>query len=163
MTRSPEYDFPGPASACAASGAELRPGDRYYAALFERAGRYERADYAEGAWRGAPPGAIAHWKGRIRTHAAAPKTKIDDGRLFECFDHLADAGDASRLRFRYVVALLLMRRRKLRFEEVRKDPSGVETMILTDARTGRRCGVVDPKMTEAESASVQDEVIRVLG
>jgi hypothetical protein len=163
VIRSNEYDFPGPAQACAVSGAELRPGDRYFAALFERAGRFERADYAEGAWQGAPPGSIAHWKGRIRAHGQAAKPKINDERLFECFDHLAAPEDPGRRRFRYVVALLLMRRKKLRFEEVRKNAAGDETMILTDSRNGRRCEVVDPKMTEAESAAVQDEVLRVLG
>jgi len=163
VIRSADYDFPGPAPACAASGAELRPGDRYFAALFERAGRYERADYAEGAWQGAPDGAIAHWKGRIHAPGHSGKPKIDDDRLFDCFDHMAAAEDPGRRRFRYVVALLLMRRKKLKFEEVRKNAAGEEAMILKDSRNGRRCEVVDPKMTNAESDLVQEEVLRVLG
>jgi len=163
VIRSTEYSFPGPASKCSASGRELKAGDRYFAALFERAGRFEREDYAESAWTGAPTGAIASWTGRIRNPGLAKTPKIDDDRLFECFDRLANTTEASQRNFRYVAVLLLVRRKKLKLEDSRKNPLGEDVLVLTDSRSGKRCEVIDPKLTEAEAEAVQADVFRVLG
>ena len=61
-----------------------------------------------------------------------------------------------------MVALLLMRRKRLRFEEARVE-NGQETLQLRDARTGARHQVVNPRLTEEEMAAVQEEVFKVLG
>ena len=47
-----EYDLQGPARVCAASGRELKPGDRFFAALVEDAGKLVLTDYAPDAWHG---------------------------------------------------------------------------------------------------------------
>ena len=41
----------------------------------------------------------------------------DDDLLLDCFERLQEDSDPARLSFRYVVALLLMRRKRLKFEE----------------------------------------------
>jgi hypothetical protein len=82
--------------------------------------------------------------------------------LVDCFEHLTDTTDASKLRFRYVVALLLMRRKRFRFEDARKQGEQ-ESLIVRDFRSGRRHEVIDPQMTEPEMDAVRDEVFRVLG
>lgn len=131
--------------------------------LFEQAGRFVRKDYAADAWQGAPEGAIAHWSGRIPFTGSAKKPTLDDDRLFECFEHLAEAGDPAKRNFRYVTALLLMRRKKLKFEDVRTNPQGMDVLIVKDARNGRRYEVIDPKLSELEAEAVQEEVMKVLG
>jgi hypothetical protein len=55
-----------------------------------------------------------------------------------------------------------MRRKRFKFEDVRKDAAG-ETLTVRDTRTGDRHAVADPGLTEAAMAAVQDEVFRVLG
>jgi hypothetical protein len=65
--------------------------------------------------------------------------------------------------FRYVVALLLMRRRRLKFEDQRRLPDGGELMVLKDARTGDRVEVADPRLAEDQIEKVQTEVFQLLG
>ena len=156
------YGLPNPAHTCTASGQELRPGDRFIGVLLEQAGKFVRKDYAADAWQGAPTGAIAHWSGRIPVHGSAKKPTLDDERLFDCFDHLAEASDAAKRNFRYVTALLLMRRKKLKFEDARKNPQGADVLIVQDTRNGRRYEVIDPKLSAAEAEAVQEEVLKVL-
>ena len=91
-----------------------------------------------------------------------PRTPIDDDLLVECFHRLDGATDPDRVQFRYVVALLLMRRKRFRFEDVTRDAAG-EALLLRDTRTGERYAVADPGLTEEAMAAVQDEVFRVLG
>ena len=66
------------------------------------------------------------------------------------------------MNFRYVVALLLMRRRRLKFEEAFQE-SGQEVLRLRCVRTRAQYDVVNPRLTEAEMTAVQEEVFKVLG
>ena len=148
---------------CAATGRELRPGEKYHAVLLDAGGRFVRHDYAPDAWAGPPPGALAHWSGRVpQDGEAARRPPIDDELLAECFHRLDGATEPARVHFRYVVALLLMRRRRFKFEDVHKDAAG-ETLTLRDTRTGERYAVADPGLTDEAMAAVQDEVFQVLG
>ena len=157
------FDIQGPARVCAVSGRELKPGDRYFAALADEDGKFVRRDYAADAWAGPPAGAVAYWAGRVPASDAARKPTFNDGLLADCFQHLAGAAEPDRVNFRYVVALLLMRRKRLKFEDVRRAPDGAHVLVVRDARTGARHEVADPRLGEDEIAAVQVEVFRVLG
>jgi hypothetical protein len=158
-----EFDIQGPTRVCAISGKPLAPGDVFVAVLTDRDGSFVRTDYAANAWTGPPAGAVAYWSGRVPA-AETPRTpRIDDAILFDCLDHLAADTDPSRVNFRYVVALLLLRRRQLKFEDHRRLPDGSEVMVLKDARTGGRVEVPDPRLTEDHVEKVQSEVFQLLG
>jgi hypothetical protein len=143
---------------CCVSGRALQPGEKYHSALLDEAGQLVRRDYAPESWSGPPPGAVGFWAGRVPTAGAVKRPAINDDLLADCFTHLDGATDPDRLNFRYVVALLLMRRKRFRFEETAGD-----VMVLRDARTGARHTVADPHLSAAAMADVQDEVFRVLG
>ncbi len=87
---------------------------------------------------------------------------INDEWLLDCFAHLGEAKEPAQKNFRYVVALLLMRRKRFKFEDVRKS-DGQEFLLLRDARSGARHEVLDPHLDDAETTAVQEEVFRVLG
>lgn len=156
------YDIHGPARTCSATSRELRAGEKVYSVLWDEGGQFVRKDYAADAWPGPPAGAIAWWAGRIPEAGRPAKPTINDDLLVDCFEHLADTTDPGRLRFRYVVALLLMRRKRFRFEDARKQGE-TETLVVRDSRNGRRHETIDPQMTEPEMDAVRDEVFRVLG
>jgi hypothetical protein len=88
---------------------------------------------------------------------------VNDDLLLDCLDRLKESADAGGRNFRYVAALLLMRRKRLRFEDVARDPDGRDVLILRDARGGAVYQVTDPRLTDAEVAAAQAEVFRVLG
>jgi hypothetical protein len=156
------YQIHGPARVCAATGRELAPGEPVFSVLRDENGQFVRTDYAADAWPGPPAGAIAWWNGRVPEIGRQTKPAINDDLLADCFEHLSGTTDPARLRFRYVVALLLMRRKRFKFEDARKRDDR-DTLVVRDARTGRRHEVEDPQMTDPEMDAVRDEVFRVLG
>jgi hypothetical protein len=158
-----DYEIQGPTRICAASGRELKPGDRFHAVLTERDGKFVRTDFAAEAWPGAPAEAVAHWSGRVPADDKPRKPVINDEVLLGCFERLKDAADTDGLNFRYVAALLLMRRKRFRFEDVARDEAGRDVMFLKDAKGGTVHQVVDPRLTDDQIALVQAEVFRVLG
>jgi hypothetical protein len=147
---------------CTVSGRDLRPGEKFFTALVEDGGKFLRQDYSSEAWHGPPPGAFSFWSGRVPAQQEHRKPRIDDELLMDCFGRLEGQDDPGRVNFRYVLALLLMRRKRLKFEEARKDGER-ELLCLRCARTGAKYQVVNPRLTEAEMAAVQEEVLKVLG
>lgn len=158
-----EYDIQGPTRVCAASGKELKPGDRFHGVLVEEDGKLVRRDYAEEAWTGPPEQKIAHWVGRVPTDDKPRKPVINEDLLLDCFDRLKGGRDADAINFRYVATLLLMRKKKFKFEDAARDELGRDVLLVRDSRNGTLHHVVDPKLTDDQIATVQNEVFRVLG
>ena len=159
-----DYDIQAPSRACAASGRELKPGDRYFAALTEANGKLARTDYAADAWSGPPAGAVAYWAGKVPAAGQKPrKPPVNDELLLDCFERLKDSPDPDGLNFRYVATLLLMRRKRFKFEDASRDEQGRDVLVVRDARGGAVHHVIDPRLTDDQVAAVQAEVFRVLG
>ena len=156
------YQIHGPARVCAATGRELAAGEPVFSVLRDENGQFVRTDYAADAWPGPPAGAVAWWNGRVPDAGRQTRPAINDDLLADCFEHLSGTTDPARLRFRYVVALLLMGRKRFKFEDARNRDDR-DTLVVRDARTGRRHEVEDPQMTDPEMDAVRDEVFRVLG
>jgi hypothetical protein len=157
-----DYQIQANTRRCAVTGRELLPGEKFFTALFDEAGQFHRKDYSSEAWQGPPPNAFSFWSGHVPAQDDARRFRIDDDLLLDCFQRLEGQADPERVQFRYVVALLLMRRKKLKFEEART-AGDQETLCLRCARTGTRYQVTNPRLTEEQMAAVQDEVFRVLG
>jgi len=158
-----DFDIQGPTRVCAATGRELNPGDRFYAVLVEDGGKLVRTDYAADAWPGPPDGAVAYWSGAVRAADKPHKPVVNDDLLLDCFDRLKDSADPDGQNFRYVAALLLMRRKRFKFEDVARDPTGHDVLKVRDIRSGAVHPVADPRLTDEQIAAVQVEVFRVLG
>jgi hypothetical protein len=157
-----DYQIQEHTRCCAATGRELRPGERFYTVLLEEAGKFVRKDYSSEAWQGPPEGTFSFWSGRVPARNEDRRPRIDDEMLVDCFGRLEGETEPGRLNFRYVLALLLMRRKRLKFEEVRTE-DGQEVLCLRCSRTRASHQVVNPRLTEEEMAAVQDEVFKVLG
>jgi hypothetical protein len=157
-----EYQIQPNARRCSASGRELRPGERYFSVLTEEAGKFVRRDYAADAWQGPPAQAFSFWAGKIATPDGKRRPPIDDELLLDCFSRLEGQSEPGRVKFRYVVGLLLMRRRRLRLEGASRE-DGSEVLELRCPRTGTRYRMTNPALTDEETAAVQDEVFQALG
>ena len=155
-----EYQIQLHTRQCAVTGRELKPGDRYYAALSEEAGQLVRRDFCADAWQGSPEGAFGFWTGRVPPTDEKPRLRFDDDLLEECFARLEGQTDPSKVNFRYVVALLLVRRRRFKLEAGENDDG---TMTVRCVRDGQVYNVTNPQLSDEEMTQVQDEVFQVLG
>jgi hypothetical protein len=149
----------GPCSRrCAASDAPIAPGEAYYSVLEISEGLSVRRDYAEAAWSGPPEGAIGWWRAQAPEAAEAVRLAPQDVllRLFAELDQ-----QPAEAELRYVLGLLLLRKRLLRHVETAHAAEGTEIWTLESPRSEEtfelRC--VQPS---AESAAVLETRIREL-
>lgn len=119
---------------CAATERALDAGDVCYSVLEINGADVVRKDYCAEAWTGAPETALGWWKCRIPEPTAKKIKLAPNDVLLELFDQLAERPDQQDLR--YVLTLLLVRRRVLRVDLAsgefaeRMDDDGNETMIV---------------------------------
>ena len=157
-----EYQIQPNTRRCVTTGRELRPGERFYTALLEEGNHFVRKDYCDEAWQGLPPGAFSFWTGKVPPPEDNQRPRFDDDLLFDCFQRLEGQTDAARVNFRFVVALLLMRRKRFKFEQTIHEGQE-EKLSLRCVRTGTQYLVTNPRLSEDAMAQVQEEVFKVLG
>jgi hypothetical protein len=157
-----EYQIQDNTRRCTVSGRELKPGEKYFSVLFDEGGAWVRRDFSPECWAGAPQGAYSFWSGRLPQGGESRRLPVDDELLLDCLRRMDGEVEPARINFRFVVALLLMRRKKLKLVEARQE--GVqELLMLQVAQSRETLAVVNPQLTDEEMNAVQDEVFEVLG
>lgn len=117
---------------CATTDRQLEPGESCYSVLEAQGAEIVRKDFCAEAWDGPPEKAFGWWKSRIPEPTAKKIKLAPNDVLLELFDQLVDQPDGDDMR--YVLALLLVRRRVLRVEtppESTHEPAGPGTETLT--------------------------------
>ena len=153
---------------CAATERELKPGEEYYSVLLDRVPDdvtdegvcVTRVDYSKESWSGPPQGTIAWWKSRIPDRVSKKKRWAPNEVMLQFFEELADRQDQDDMR--YVLSLLLVRRRVLRQEESETDAAGNEVLVLYSPRreTSYKLPAVVPE--ESRINEIQDELAKLL-
>lgn len=164
----PEYEIGRGGIACAATGVELKPGDPVVSILVEREGDegYERLDYSESAWEGGqrPQRVFALWRCVIPEPSSKPRMFIDEQTLTGLFEQLAESDDPKRMAFRYVLALLMMRKRLATYVgPVSRGPSpGMLVRLKGAAPEEPPVEVPDPGLDEETISHVTEQIQSVL-
>ena len=144
---------------CAASGRTFAPGEAYFSSLHVEGGATVRKDYSAAEWRGPAEGAIAWWKSRMADHDSSKPKLAPQDVLLNLFAELADRPHEAE--FRYVLGLLLMRRRILKLEDSRRE-SDNEVLVLECPRRNEqfelRVATPDPSRMEA----LQERIVELL-
>jgi hypothetical protein len=120
-----EFEISHCTRVCAVTGRTFAPGETYFSTLHSNGGEIVRKDYSATEWRGPDDNSVAWWKSRVE-QGARPKLAPQDV-LLNLFSEMA--GRPEDAEFRYVLGLLLVRRRLLKLEETRR-VDGAEILIL---------------------------------
>ena len=149
------------AGLCAVTGRRLEEGEEFYSALFEDGEGFRRCDYSLDSWKGPPDGSYCHFKSRIPIKQKRKKLLVDNEILISFFLRLGDEIEPARLQFRFVLALILMRKRLLRYEGT--EASGdleVWRMLLTTDRSEHR--VANPRLSNEQIEDVSAQLSAIL-
>ena len=147
---------------CACTGRDQKPGEPYYSVLSDSPAGFVRADYCAEAWTGPPEGAIGFWRSQVPSESSTKRQAfVADSVIMEFFVRLAGELDDHRKSFRYILSLLLLRRRVLKLVGGVRE-CDAEVLILRVISTGEEHRVVDPHLSEEQLNAVQAEVERLL-
>jgi hypothetical protein len=122
---------------CAATDLPLEPGDVCYSVLEIRGAEVLRKDFSSAAWTDPPAEAFAWWRTRIPEPVAKKVKLAPNDVLLELFDQMAD--EPLHEDMRYVLTLLLVRRRVFRLEAVAELPNGTKAQTQSDTVRDAMC------------------------
>jgi hypothetical protein len=155
-----DYELQRPARHCAASGREFAAGEEFYSVLLAEGAELRRYDYAAEAWQGPPTGAIGWWKSVVPGQNAKRSPRAPNEVLLQFFDELAE--QPAKQDMRYVLALLLVRRRVMRLEEEQRGSGVGEVLVLYCPRRDATYQVPVVIPDQAKIEEVQQELASLL-
>lgn len=118
---------------CAETGQSIEPGAPCVAALCDdEEAILHRVDFSMESWESGkrPEGLFSFWKTRMPEKGEKKKVFVDDQVLLDIFERMAEDEREDRLAFRFVLGLILIRKRLFRHESQRKDEGGDRVVWL---------------------------------
>jgi hypothetical protein len=163
------YEVSRPQGLCAVTGQVIGPDEKFMAALRETPTGFERVDVSMPAWPDFDrKDVLAFWQTTMPKHEAKKKLFVDDEVLCQLFERLADVQEPAKLNFRFVLGLILMRKRMLIYETTRHegagDDGGNERELWTVRFKGRedRLDLLNPRLTEEQVGEVSQQLGEIL-
>jgi hypothetical protein len=160
---SQEWNIQSRALQCAATGKPFEKGERIYSALYWREGQYARVDLCADAWKARNDNIepLSAWQTEfVPPPPAAPEAlKKDDaeGLLRRLMTENADSSRNAR----YILALMLERKKVVRQIERRRDEGG-SVLVYEHIPSGEVWLIEDPNLKLGELKTVQEEVAHLL-
>lgn len=155
-----EYEVQHCTRRCSTSGREIAPGEVYFSVLVVEDNELKRYDYAVDAWPGPPETAVGWWKSRLPQRNTVKKHWAPNDVMLDFWDRLADQADKQDMR--YVLTLLLVRRRVFRVEEEKLDPNGSEVLVVHCPRRDATYEVLAVEPSPPRIDQIQDELATLL-
>ena len=156
-----QWQLESAAGTCAKTGRKFEEGEEFYTVLFEDEELFRRVDYSLEAWDSPPEGCFCYFKTRVPIREKAKKLLVDNELLINFFLRLEDETEPVRVQFRFVLGLILMRKRLLRYESTQTE-DGQETwqMVLVKDQATHR--LVNPRLTDDQIDGVSKQLSAIL-
>ena len=156
------YDVAPSQGKCAVSGRAIEPGEKFITALRETAEGFERIDVTLDHWEQFDhAGVLAFWQTAMRVHEQKKKQFVDDQVLCELFDRLSSAIEANKISFRFVLGLILMRKRLLIYESTRQEGDHAVWSVRLRGKQ-ESMDLFDPKLDEQQMMDVTRQLGQIL-
>lgn len=161
-TASGGYDVARPHGRCHLSGRAIEPGEKFMAALRETAIGFERVDVCLEAWEQFDRSSVlAFWQAVMPRAEAKKRLFVDDTVLCELFERLADASEPAKLNFRFVLGLILMRKRLVVYESTQTEPDREIWRVRMKGRDDS-LDLLNPRLNEQQIVEVSQQLNQVL-
>lgn len=164
-SRMSEFEIARGSGCCGACQRALVEGEVYHSVVLERPGGFERVDRCAACWQGPEASAVCHFRSRVPpARKARRQVFVSDSVLLDFFNRLgveAGAGDASRADFRFVLALILMRKRLLRYERTVREGEA-ELWELRQPKESVTHRILNPQIDEERIARLTTELSLIL-
>jgi hypothetical protein len=120
----------------------------------------KRSDYAANVWQGPPENAVGWWKSQVPDKTSRRKHWAPNEVMLNFFDELAASPDKQDMR--YVLTLLLVRRRVFRLEEEERDAEGREVLTVYCPRRDATYTVLAVMPAQDRIEQIQEELAALL-
>jgi hypothetical protein len=148
-----EWEINKPLGQCYGSGKKIEYGQEYFGALVETDEGLQRRDFCADYWDNQKPDVFCYWKTKLPQPGQKKQIFVDDQMLMAFFERLKKETEQEKINFRFVLTLILMRKRILKYDA---------TTIEDDKEIWRLRIVGDKKIVEVINPHLDEEQIEQL-
>ena len=164
---SKEYSISKTSGVCNSCGNVAGPGQELMATVREAGEELQRQDFCMPCWQAAPrdqdKAILAIWHTQVPLPQEKKKLFVDDELIISFFERLHDSDeDALKVSFRFVLALVLMRKKLLVYDGMEKLADGRDVWKMHFKGKDRHEKVIDPHLDEQKIAQVSESLGQVL-
>jgi hypothetical protein len=157
-----DWNIRSRAEACDATGKGFAEGETFHTALYREGDGFLRRDLCEEAWASLaadpqqPP--FSSWRSKFEPPAPPPPEPLPRDDAEGMLRRLLESNDPAHTNTRYLLAVMLERKRILR-----PQPSADKGILVYErAGTGETFLIADPNLSLSDLARVQEEVTALL-
>ena len=161
-----EWKIAKPSDTCALCSSNFKPSQAYFSVLFDKGQEFERRDYCGGCFEEhRPEDAYSFWQTRVPDEEEDEKKRpvLDAESVLEFFRRLGQERDEQKRAFRFVLALMLTRKKVLKLDGSGRGENGEDLLIFVERRGGERHEVPALEMDEVALKAAGEELGRLLG
>jgi len=160
-----EYHLARAIGICAVSGRVIAAGGKLMATVRETLEGLERVDVAPENWEQFDKSnLLAFWQSVMPAAEEKKKVFVDDEVLCTLFERLAEATEPAKVNFRFVLGLILMRKRLVIYESARheSEEGGRDVWVVRMKGRDDRLDLFDPKLDENQVLEVSQQLGQIL-
>ena len=158
-----EWKIKSRSDTCEATGRPFAEGETFHTVLFRENDGFRRLDLSEEAWKARTSDTEAElifssWRSKFEPPAPPPAEPLPRDDAEGMLRRLLESEDPTHTNTRYLLAVMLERKRVLRPQP----SSDTGPMVYEHASTGETFIINDPGLSLSDLASVQEEVSSLL-
>jgi hypothetical protein len=156
-----DWEIHKPLGTCVGTERVIAPGEEYVATLIETEQGLVRRDFCLDYWEQNKPSVYCYWKTAMPSGEQKKKIFVDDDMLMAFFERLENETDEEKVNFRFVLTLILMRKRILKYDSSEK-VDGKEVWTLKIAGRDEIAKVINPHLTEDKIEQLSSQLGQIL-
>jgi hypothetical protein len=165
MPMAKEYDIGKAAGKCLRCARQMQVDEEFVATVTEAGEELHRQDFCTACWAAKPQdesALLAVWRARMPEPHEKKKLLVDNDVIVGFFERLDGTDEPAKINFRFILALVLMRKKLLAYDRMRKEPDGREVWLMHLRGDERTREVIDPHMDDDKIAQVSQQLNQIM-
>ena len=156
-----QWEIDKPLGQCYGTGKNIEYGEEYFGALVETDQGLARRDFCADYWQNQKPEVFCFWKTKLPQPGQKRTRFVDDDMLMAFFERLGRESEQEKINFRFVLTLILMRKRRLKYDSSR-NKDGKEIWRLRVVGGNDMVEVTNPCLDEEQIEQLTSQIGQIL-
>ena len=157
-----EWEIDKPLGQCHGTGRQIEAGEEYYGALVESEEGLKRQDFCADFWDEHKPEVFCYWKSKLPHPDEKKKLFVDDDMLMAFFERLTGESEQEKINFRFVLALVLMRKRRLKYDSSKNEDGGEIWRLRIPGGDKEFVELINPHLDEEQIEHLSSQIGQIL-
>jgi len=156
-----EWEVSKPLGQCCGSDKKIEYGEEYFAALIETEEGLARRDFCADYWNNKKPNVFCYWKTKLPHPDQKKPIFVDEEMLMAFFERLERESEQEKVNFRFILALILMQKRRLKYDSTKTD-GDKEIWRLKVTGKDEFAEVINPHLDDEQIEQLTSQIGNIL-